>query len=160
MAEKTAKRPVLAPVDFSLPSEAALLKACELAECLGLPVVVLHVVHDPGEMPGYYAKMAKKKNLGRMQDAAREMFNEFMHDVLKRHPGVKSLKRAERMLVIGLPPTRILQVADKLDAVMVVMGSKGETGIKHMMLGSVAQRVVQLCPVPVTVVKADSQTEE
>jgi len=38
---------------------------------------------------------------------------------------------------------------------MIVIGSKGVTGIKHLLMGSVAERVVQLAPVPVTVVKAD-----
>ncbi|MFI0458533.1 MAG: universal stress protein, partial [Candidatus Thiodiazotropha endolucinida] len=52
MAVKTAKQPILVPVDFSVASETALLKAFELAECLKVRVVVLHVVHDPGDMPG------------------------------------------------------------------------------------------------------------
>ncbi|MCU7814100.1 MAG: universal stress protein [Candidatus Thiodiazotropha sp. (ex Rostrolucina anterorostrata)] len=71
-----------------------------------------------------------------MQDAAKVMLDEFVHAFRKRHSGKRVLKKAERMLVIGLPATRILQVADKINATMVVMGSKGETGLKHLMLGS------------------------
>jgi len=37
---------------------------------------------------------------------------------------------------------------------MVVMGSQGRTGLKHMMLGSKAEQVIKLCPVPVTIVKS------
>ena len=66
MPGKSSKKTILVPVDFSAFSEAALLKACELANCMNLPVVVLHVVHDPSELPGYYGKMTKKKNLVRM----------------------------------------------------------------------------------------------
>ena len=38
---------------------------------------------------------------------------------------------------------------------MVVVGSKGRTGLKHVLIGSKASQIVQLCPVPVTVVKAN-----
>jgi nucleotide-binding universal stress UspA family protein len=159
MPEKTGKQPVLVPVDFSAASEAALLKAFELAECLKVRVVVLHVVHDPVDMPGYYSTMVKKKKFARLQDAARAMLEEFILGFRRKYNTRQRLKRAERMLVIGLPVTRILQVAEQIDASMVVMGSKGQTGLKHLMLGSVAERVVQLCPLPVMVVKAACEEE-
>ena len=153
MSGKPKKRPILVPVDFSPYSEAALLHACKLAKCFDAPLVVLHVVHDPADMPGYY-KMSKKKQLGRIEDAAEEMFDDFLRKAVKKHPKVKPLKKAGSMLVRGLPVTRILQVAKKIDAVMVVLGSQGRTGLKRMMLGSKAEHVVQLCPLPVTIVKA------
>ena len=154
MAEKHNKQPLLVPVDFSLHSTAALLKACELAECMNSPVTVLHVVHDPSEMPGYYARMTKKKNLVRMEDVAQEMFDEFIEITIKNNPQQKYLKKVKTLLVVGLPVTRILEVAEKINASMVVMGSQGRTGLKHMMLGSKAEQVVRLCPLPVTIVKA------
>jgi nucleotide-binding universal stress UspA family protein len=160
MSEKTGKQPILVPVDFSAASEAALLKAFVLAECLKIRVVVLHVVHDPVDMPGYYSGMVKKKKFDRMQDAARAMLEAFIQAFRKKYGTKQRIKRTERVLVIGLPVTRILQVAEKIDASMVVMGSKGQTGLKHLMLGSVAERVVKLCPLPVMVVKAASQKEE
>ena len=57
------------------------------------------------------------------------------------------------VMVVGLPATRILEVAEILGAQLIVMGSRGLTGIAHLMLGSKAQRVVQLSPIPVTIVK-------
>ena len=153
MARKQ-KKPILVPVDFSSHSEAALLKACEWAECMRLPIVALHVVHDPGEMPGYYSKLRKKTNLIRIEDAAKEMFDDFIEQLQVKYPKEKMLKRMERMLVTGLPVTRILQVVEKIGPPMVVMGSQGRTGLSHMMLGSKAEQVVRLCPVPVTIVKS------
>jgi len=44
-------------------------------------------------------------------------------------------------------------VADKIDASMIVMGSQGRTGLPHLLLGSKAERIAQLSPVPVTIVK-------
>ena len=153
MSEKSSKQTILVPVDFSAFSEAALVKACELADCIKLPIVILHVVHDPSELPGYYAKMTKKKNLVRMEDVAKEMFDEFMEMMLKNHPKLKALAKAESMLVVGLPVGRILEVAKTVDAEMIVMGSQGHTGLKHMLLGSKAEQVVRLSPVSVTIVK-------
>lgn len=147
------KTPILVPVDFSSYSESALLKASEIAECMKLPLLVLHVVHDPGDMPGYYARIAKKKRLVRIEDIAQEMFDAFYAEVLERNPKNKSLKSAGKKLVVGLPVTRILEVAEKEGAAMVVMGSQGRTGLKHLMLGSKAEQVVHLSPIPVLIVK-------
>jgi nucleotide-binding universal stress UspA family protein len=152
---KPKKRPILVPVDFSPHSEAALLKACEFAECPKLPIVVLHVVHDPGDMPSYYSKITKKKQLVRVEDVAAEIFADFMKSVRKKHPDNRLLKKASTMLVRGIPVTRILQVAEKIDASMVVMGSLGRTRLSHVLLGSKAEQVVRQCPVPVTIVKSD-----
>lgn len=145
--------PILVPVDFSENSEAALVVASELAHCIKAPLVILHVVHDPETMPGYYAKVAKKKTLSRMEDLAGEMLDEFFAKARGEHPDLKELAKAEVMLVSGLPVTRITQVAEKKGARMIVMGSKGETGLKHLLIGSVAEQVLHLASVPVTIVK-------
>jgi nucleotide-binding universal stress UspA family protein len=148
-------RPILVPVDFSPYSEAALLFAAEQAKCLGNPLLVLHVVHDPGDMPGYYSRAMKKKPLHRIEDGASAMLEKFLRRIVKNHPEFKKLSGVDSLLVTGLPTTRILEVAEKRDAAMIVLGSKGLTGIKHLLMGSVAERVVQLADIPVTVVKAD-----
>jgi nucleotide-binding universal stress UspA family protein len=144
---------ILVPVDFSPHSEAAMVFASELAASTGHRLLVLHVVHDPGEMPGYYSRLVKKKRVDRIQDTAREVFDDFMGKMTERHPGLKALRKADSLMVVGLPVTRILQVIDKLRPVMVVMGSQGRTGLKHLFLGSKAEQVVQLATVPVTIVK-------
>ncbi len=159
MAIEQKKRPLLVPVDFSRHSEAALLEACRLAECMDAPLVVLHVVHDPEDMPGYYTRVTKKKDLLRIEDAAAEMFDSFLKTVAKNNPDCKQLKKLDTMIVVGLPVTRILEVAEKIDARMVVMGSQGRSGFQHMVLGSKAERVAQLCAVPVTIVKSESDVE-
>ncbi|MDH3351540.1 MAG: universal stress protein [Gammaproteobacteria bacterium] len=147
-------RVILVPVDFSFHSEAALVHACELADIMSVAVMVLHVVHDPGEMPGYYSKLIKKKRVGRIQDTAAEAFDEFIVRVSAAHPKLKALQEAERLMVVGLPVTRILEVVEELDPWMVVVGSQGRTGMQHLFIGSKAAQIVQLCPVPVTVVKS------
>lgn len=154
MSDKTESGPILVPVDFSKSAEAALIHAAELSRCMKRPLLVLHVVHDPGSMPGYYTRGLKKKQLLRIEDSAAEMLEEFVQRLVKQHPEMKSLKHLESMLVKGLPSSRILEVAGKTNATMIVIGSKGLTGLKHLLMGSVAQQVTHLARIPVTVVKA------
>ena len=153
MADNDGKKPILVPVDFSGHSLAALLKACELAECAQQPVIILHVVHDPAEMPGYYNRVTKKKKIAHIEDLAQEAFDIFVDDAKKQYPNVKLLQEAQTMLVVGLPVNRILEVVDITKASTVVMGSQGRTGMKHIMLGSKAEQIVRLCPVPIMIVK-------
>jgi nucleotide-binding universal stress UspA family protein len=153
MTSKAKDQPILVPVDFSSFSEAALLCAADLADMIKVPLIVLHVVHDPGEAPGYYAVKGRKKQLHRLEDVAAEMLEEFMDEIKKKHPGNMALKTAQTELVTGLPVNRILEVAEKNHARMIVMGSKGRTGLSHVLLGSKAEQVVHLSPIPVTIVK-------
>lgn len=157
MPDKPDKRTILVPVDFSTFSKAAVLKGCELASCMNLPVVILHVVHDPSQLPGYYVKLTEKKNLVRIEDIAGEMLDDFMREMINDNPELDNLVTAEAMLVTGLPVTRIIEVAERTNASMIVMGSQGRTGLSHMMLGSKAEQVVRLSPVPVTIVKVNNE---
>jgi nucleotide-binding universal stress UspA family protein len=145
--------PVLCAVDFSADSEAALLWAAAQAERDDARLVVLHVVHDPASSPGFYRKPGAEW-LRPMEDVAREMFAEFMDGVRERNPDARGLVGAETMLVDGLPSGRIREIADEIGAGLVVVGSRGRTGLPHIMLGSVAERVAQIVGAPVTVVKA------
>lgn len=146
--------PILVAVDFSAHSEAALLLASDLADGLDVRLVVLHVVHDPLNMPGYYARKAiNKKTLTRMEDVAGEMLDAFLAEAKKKHPQRQALQKPELLLVRGIPVTRILQVAQKQKAGLLVLGSKGITGLRHLLLGSVAEQVVSLARLPVTIVK-------
>jgi nucleotide-binding universal stress UspA family protein len=153
MTPKDNKKPILVPVDFSPHSESALVPAAELADALDSPLVILHVVHDPGEAPGYYAVKGRGKQLHRMEDVAAGMLDEFFSKMKKKHPDIPALQNATTMLVVGLPVNRILESAEKTGARMIIMGSQGRTGLAHALLGSKAEQVVRLAPIPVMIVK-------
>jgi nucleotide-binding universal stress UspA family protein len=63
------------------------------------------------------------------------------------------LKKAGRKLVVGLPVTRTLEVVEQISPRLLVMGSAGRTGLSRILLGSKAEQLVRLCPVPVVIVK-------
>lgn len=160
MATQALTAPILVPVDFSEHSKAALAFASEIAECLAAPLVVLHVVHDPGDAPGFYAGRQTENELKNMEDVASEMMGEFMQEFTAGHPDSPRLASAETMLLTGLPVSRVLEVADRLQPRMVVVGSKGRTGLSHILLGSKAEQLVRLSPYPVTIVKAQPGPDE
>ena len=145
-------KPILVPVDFSEFSEAALVWGVEAARCYGAPLLVLHVIHDPAAAPGYYRKEGTDAMVS-MEERAREMLDEFLVQARNKHPQLVSLGPIRTKLTSGLPGSRILEVAGKVDARMIVMGSKGRTGLRHLMMGSKAERVVRMSEIPVTVVK-------
>jgi len=146
MTPKGKNKPILVPIDFSAHAESAVVYAAEMAEMLGSKLVILHVVHDPGDAPG-------GKQLRRMEDVAAEMLEEFLHKTQKKYPELPALKHAETMLVVGLPVNRILESAEKIHASMIIMSSQGRTGLAHVLLGSKAEQIVRLAPLPVMIIK-------
>ncbi len=158
MAVKLDKSTLLVAVDFTPFSEEALIFASHLAEKLDARLLVLHVIHDPIEAPGFYAQKGKKKKfLQSMEEAAEEMMQEFLKKMRKAHPVQKPIKEAKPLLVVGTPVTRILEMAKKKKASMIILGSHGRTGLSHLLVGSKAERVVQLSPIPVLVVKGSTR---
>ena len=144
--------PILVAVDFSEDSREAVLWASHEAMHLGARLIILHVVHDPAASPGFYKRMDEDW-LRPMDEAAREMMDTFLAEMRASHPSLSVLLNVEIRFVTGLPAGRIVEVAKEEDATLIVIGSCGRTGLPHILLGSVAERVVQLAPMPTVVVK-------
>ena len=145
---------ILVPVDFSESSLCALEAAQSLASRFGAELHLFHsqpinfMVSSPyaPALPVYY-----------FEDLTRAAANQ-LHDW--------RLKHCDPDLVIGehlseLPAANaILELAEVLPADLIVIGTRGQTGIKHVLLGSVAERVVQRAKCPVLTVKADENADE
>ena len=144
--------PILVAVDISWDSRGALLWACRHAARINVPVTVLHVLHDPAEAPGKYNGEASDP-LMPMADTAEKMLSEFMSELRENYPELKQLAEAPTKVVKGLPAGRIVDEAVRLDATLIVVGSRGHRGLPGLMYASTAQKVVRLSPIPVTVVK-------
>ncbi len=156
--EPARQQPILVAIDFSDDSKAALCWACNYATLSGAKLVLLHIVHDQASSPGFYKK-GKGERLKPLQAVAETMMAEFLDEVKSETAGLDILDTAELQFVRGLPPSRIVEVSELLDASHIVMGSRGITGLPHMLLGSVAERVVMLAKVPVVVVKTEDTPE-
>jgi len=62
--------------------------------------------------------------------------------------------------VVSTPVNRIVEIAEKKQARMIIIGSHGRTGLSNLLIGSKAEQVVRLSPVPVTVVKSSREEEK
>jgi universal stress protein A len=146
---------ILVPIDFSPDSQSAIDEGVVLAKMLGAEVTLYHVIHDSLDEPGLYTdkKKKKKKLIHQIDEAAQEKLVEYV----KKYGVAKNAKELGVKLDVscrrGLPVSQIIRMVEKKNYGLIVMGSSGRTGLSNILLGSVAERVVQQSPVPVLVVK-------
>ena len=153
--------PILVAIDFSPASEAALAWAAAEARTHDAPLIVLHVVHEPEDDPGWYRRLeggdedeGEDDSPVPMDVAARRVFEAFLDRCRASMRDLRALGDVEERVVTGIPTTRILEVAADRGVSHLVLGTRGRTGLKHLLGGSTAGRVAQLAPMPVTIVKA------
>ena len=134
---------ILCPIDFSPHAESVIEWASHMAQEHGAKVLLLHAYHLPVEfqqLEGAYlpadfwesVKEEAQRELARYGDRLREA-------------GVE----CDELVREGYPASVIEEAAEEAGADMIVMGSRGLTGIKHLLLGSIAERVVQKAHIPV-----------
>ncbi len=149
--------PVLVPVDFSSSSRAALQFAANFIRCVDAPLLVLHVIHEPGHEPGFYRNTGTPGTLRPVEDIARDMLAEFVAAVCSPCWDAVGPIEPRLLLVSGLPAPRIQEIAEREQAGLIVMGSHARSGLARIAMGSVSTEVMQHCRVPVTIVKAQPE---
>jgi nucleotide-binding universal stress UspA family protein len=133
---------ILVPVDFSPHSHRALALARTFSSRHGASLHLLHVVellHTPLKPGGLSSQLEETPGL-------REKYLEALRDMLGETPG-------DVTVADGSPAGGILWWREKLGARLVVMGSRGLTGLERLLVGSAAETVARFCEVPVVVVK-------
>lgn len=159
MTKTKDSRPILVAIDFSADSEEALLWACNYTKCCKSYLIILHIIHDPAAAPGFYHKEENDWTKP-MAAVANRMSEDFMKKMYEKHPSLSPIHEARMEFIQGLPPGRIVDFAEKENAQIIVMGSCGRSGLAHILLGSVAERVAQLSKIPVVIVKTQCEAEE
>jgi nucleotide-binding universal stress UspA family protein len=137
---------ILVPIDFGEPSERALELAVELAKQNGGEVIILHVF----DVPASYAGMGISPIdlLAPMWAAGRKQLEDTLEKVKTTIPG------ATEEIARGAPWREILAAIERHRPDLVVMGTHGRRGVPRAVLGSVAEKIVRLSPVPVLTVRA------
>ncbi|MBN1589253.1 MAG: universal stress protein [Pirellulales bacterium] len=137
------RKNILVPVDFSDDSRAALQTAREMVKDLAR-LRVIHVlpimeVADPGIV---WETIDDESRRGHAEDALRrELAEQGFDDPITI------------VVRFGDPGHEIVAFADEIDAGLIIVSSHGRTGLRHLLLGSVAERVVRLAHCPVLVLK-------
>jgi nucleotide-binding universal stress UspA family protein len=137
-------RHILAPTDFSESSIQALEYAMGLAQVYGAKLTLLHVVELPSYLIDGHAPAQMSAALHN------EMQRQAQRELARLLPETQGAQIAiARQAIVGVPYQKILETAaaEKIDCI--VMATHGRTGLSHMLMGSVAERVVRmaLCPV-------------
>ena len=142
----TAQR-FLIPVDFSEYANQALEYAIGLASKLDARLTLLHVIQS---LPLAGIDMGVTLPYAYIQDLEAEITNS-MQAYLERVTAAGL--EGEIAVVHGVPFQEILETAKTQQVDLIVMGTHGRTGLAHVFLGSVAEKVVRLAPCPVLVVR-------
>ncbi len=143
-------RTILVPTDFSEDADAALEIARDLAKRFGAKIHLLHAYTLLPFAPspwnaGLGAQFAVEIRSG-AEKALMEVHQKLLADGL----------RVESEVEEGAPASLIVEVARRLSADLIVMGTSGRTGLAHVLLGSVAERTLRLAPCPVLTVRRKS----
>lgn len=134
---------ILVPYDFSRSAAAALAVAVELAAKHGGALLVVHAIAPVFPLHGAPLLPAPSE----LEAVGRQIEARVAAAVKGRR--VRSVKSS---VMVGQPYVCILEAARKAD--VIVMGTLGRTGLPHLLLGSVAERVVRHALVPVLTVRA------
>lgn len=147
MAESVFHR-ILVPTDFSPQSERAGALARRLALAVGAEIVLVHVFL---EVPLFSEGPFTSERVQEVYAAGRVWVKEQLEQqaTAARAAGLT----AKAFMRTGIPHQEIVAAAREEKADLIVMGTHGRGGVGRMLLGSVADRVIQLAPCPVLAVR-------
>ncbi|MEQ1680690.1 MAG: universal stress protein [Nitrospira sp.] len=149
MSVPTGRLKILFATDGSQGSARAEAYACALAQSWGASLTVMSVLEfPPGMNPDYAVNRLYLDEL--MQETTTRLV-----DVTARAGGLGLL--AQSRIATGIPSEEVLAVARAEDADLVVVGTRGKTGLEHVLLGSTAERIIRMAPCPVLTVPAGKQ---
>lgn len=145
---------VLVPIDFSASADQALEFAMALARKLPARLTLLHVIHM---IPLGLTDSGVPLPLAYMETLEADVRTSL---ATYRKRLTEAGLEAEVMSVHGSPFQSIIDVARDKQVDMIIMGTHGRTGLKHFLLGSVAEKMVRLAPCPVVITRGPTDTSE
>ena len=141
---------ILVATDFSEGARHGLVKAAELAKELGAKVTVCHVL-DPSPFAALAIRGAAAEQLQQEQDLEKALHKALL-EVVEEH--FSDLLSAKTTLIMSSNAAQgICNYAEKEDVELIVLSTHGRTGLSHLLIGSVAERVVRHAPCPVLTVR-------
>ena len=143
----TPLRSILVATDFSENADQALGVAIDLAKQFGTELHVVHCLDLPMPIFNPYAVSVPDSLISEARDEAARRLHEAVTRVERAGVAVKS------HLAEVPAPQAISHLAEEIGVDLVVMGTRGHTGLKHVLLGSVAERTLRHAPCSVLTVK-------
>ena len=140
---------ILVPTDFSATADAALEYAYVLAERFGASIELLHVLDDPFVADG----MAAEAYISEAPALRSAMLHDAQKRLRHRAAAREGFPTVETEVLFGHGARTIAEYAAERGTDLIVMGTHGRTGFAHLLLGSVAERLVRTSPCPVLTVR-------
>lgn len=142
-------RTILAPTDFSSHAEAAVRYACALAEKFGATLHLLHVLNEvvPVGPDPMLAAVMPPEFYKESEQAAGEALTRLLDPSWGQPASVETAVRW------GVPVDTVIDYARLLKVDLIVVATHGRTGLSHVLLGSVAERIVREAPCPVLTIR-------
>lgn len=141
---------VLVPTDFSDFSKPAITYGCAIAEKFGAELHLLNVVPDQAMLVPEVAAFSPESMMAQSESLVREARRQLAELPAS---GWQTGKPVIREVRTGPAAMEIIDYATKENIDMVVIGTHGRSGLMHILMGSIAERVVRLSPCPVLTVK-------
>jgi nucleotide-binding universal stress UspA family protein len=144
-------RHILAPTAFSDYSKKAISDAFELARTFGATLSLLHVLEPSPYLGEFTLPTMGEELLGDLERQASAALAQVL-------PEAQQAKiEVTRAVAIGSPSQKIVETAEAEHVDLIVMATHGRTGLSHLLIGSVAERVVRTAPCPVLTIRPPAE---
>jgi len=147
---------ILVPHDFSSSANHALAIARDEAKLHGAQLFLLHVIDLPGQLKPETVIVPDATGAPiNLKDYAVAQAEQHLADLAARIG--KDGVTAKTFIRLGKPEDEIVKFATEHGVDLITMGTHGRTGLAHMLVGSVAERVVRASSVPVLTIRSEAE---
>jgi len=141
---------ILVPIDYSEFSRKALQYALPFAEKYGARIILLHGV-EPRVYPENYFNILVPAEMEQVNMDLAKMGRKQLAEL--RRQEIDSEIATDTIVRLGKPYSEIINTAKEWDIDLIIIATRGHTGLKHAFLGSPAEKVVRHAPCPVLTVR-------
>lgn len=146
---------ILVPVDFSEPSNHALVYAMRFAQLNDAKITLLHVIERPVYYPDSGLYYPGAETFEQITESAGQAVARICKEQKLSKPQLRKV-----VVEIGEPYRTIVAIAKSEKVDLIILSTHGYTGVARVLLGSTAERVVRHASCPVLVVRPETQSEK
>ena len=139
---------ILVPVDFSEFTDDIISYATEIAQKFGSAIHLVHVIPNMGYFAPYESYLAAE-NMVTVQKGVEIEVRQNLEEVAARISGIP----VTRAVLTGVSFVEIVQYVKSENIDLVIMATHGRGGLEHIIIGSVAEKVVRRSPCPVLTIR-------
>jgi nucleotide-binding universal stress UspA family protein len=141
---------ILAPTDYSDLSCVGLRRAFENAREFGAELIVLHVVSMNDD---WFSKHEELSPVRELMAEQKEFLDKFLRE---KFADLMNLVEVRQKVELGNAYANIAALAEREGVDLIIMSTHGRTGLDHILLGSVTEKVIAHAGCPVLAIPASS----